>query len=130
MTRPATKAAIAPTERSSPPPVMTSVCPTAIVAMNVLRASTLVRLSKLEETRIDQRAEHADQRQRQERRDRAELDAPPRRGDRRLVHRLRHACAPSPFASTPVASTTMACSVIASPATSPTIRPLRMTMIR
>src|SRR5271166_5379247 len=45
--RPETKAAIAPTERSSPPPVMTSVCPTAIVAMNVLRARTLVRLSKL-----------------------------------------------------------------------------------
>ena len=37
---------------------------------------------------------------------------------------------PSAFASTPVASTTIACSFIASPATSPTIRPLRMTMMR
>ena len=47
ISRPATKAAIAPTDRSSPPPVMTSVCPTAIVAMKVLRARTLVRLSML-----------------------------------------------------------------------------------
>ena len=44
---PATSAAIEPTERSSPPAVMTSVSPTAMVAMKVERASTLVMFSPL-----------------------------------------------------------------------------------
>ena len=64
--RPETKAAIAPTERSSPPPVMTSVCPTAIVAMNVLRVSTLEMIVEAQEARVDDAAENAEQRERDE----------------------------------------------------------------
>ena len=81
------------------------------------------------EARIGDSAEHADQRERQEWRDRAEIE-PTRRSPRRVMNRLRHAPASPAFASTPVASTTISCSVIASPATSPAIRPLRMTMMR
>ena len=42
---PARKAAIAPTDRSSPPEVMTKVMPTAIIPMKAERASTLVMLA-------------------------------------------------------------------------------------
>ena len=128
--RPETKAAIAPTERSSPPPVMTSVCPTAIVAMNVLRASTLVMLSKLRKrgltsapsTQSSASARNGATAPRliAPRAQRPEPRAPPD-----VMPRLISA-----VASTPVASTTIACSVIASPATSPTTRPLRITMMR
>ena len=41
---PAMNAAIEPTERSSPPEVMTKVMPTAIMPMKAERASTLVML--------------------------------------------------------------------------------------
>ncbi len=42
---PATKAAIDPTDRSSPPAVMTKVMPTAMMPMKADRAATLVRLA-------------------------------------------------------------------------------------
>ena len=66
-----------------------------------------------QEARIGERAEHADQAERQERRDRADVD-------RRRVAAAGASCTacvipahPSGFASTPVARTTMSCSVIA-----------------
>src|SRR5208282_5065659 len=83
-----------------------------------------------QETRIGQRAKGADQRQREKRRDRADVHAPSLRRDRSIMDRLTHGRASSAFASTPVASTTIACSVIASPATSPTTRPFRITTMR
>ena len=76
--RPETKAAIAPTDRSSPPPVMTSVCPTAIVAMNVLRARTLVILSKLRKRGLASAPRTQISAKRQKRRDRADVDPAPR----------------------------------------------------
>ena len=128
--RPETKAAIAPTERSRPPPVMTNVCPTAIVAMNVLRAMTLVRLSKLRKRGLASPP-------------RAQISASARNGATALTLTRRPDTATGPSCTacvmpgspprsrfTPVASTTIACSFIASPATSPTTRPFRITMMR
>ena len=88
------------------------------------------QIVEAEEARIGKRAQNADQPERQERRDRDEVDPAPRRCGRRLMNRLSHPRASPTFASTPVARTTILCSVIASPVTSPAIRPLRMTMIR
>ncbi len=41
---PVMKAAIEPTDRSSPPEEITKVAPTAMMAMKALRATTLLRL--------------------------------------------------------------------------------------
>ena len=66
-----------------------------------------------EEAGIQQPAEKAQKSQRQKGRDGADLDAPPR-GARSLVRGHAHTPTSPRFASTPVASTTMACSFIAS----------------
>ncbi len=74
---------------------MTSVCPTAIVAMNVLRASTLVRLSKLRKRGLASAPRTQISASAMNGATAPTLDAPSRRGDRSLVHRLSHARAPS-----------------------------------
>ena len=61
---PAVKAAIEPTDRSSPPEVMTKVAPTAMMPMNEARATILAMLADGQEIAVERRAEDQQQRQR------------------------------------------------------------------
>ena len=64
-----------PTERSSPPPAMTKVAPTAMMAMKAERVTTLRRFDGGEEVGVDERPDDDQHGERDEGRERPHVEA-------------------------------------------------------